>query len=78
MDIQLKELVSLSYNFSYYCRFSWRFSGRSFEHAADEVVEVSGFHSESPFEVIPYALGKGIGGGTMVERCEAQVRGGWV
>src|SRR6266480_3803903 len=38
MDIQLKELISLSYNFSYYCRFSWRFSGRSFEHAATTLV----------------------------------------
>ena len=46
------------------------------EVALDEVVEVSGFHSESPFGVIPCALGKGIGGGTMVEGCQAQVRGG--
>jgi len=44
------------------------------EVAPDEVVEVSGFHSESPFGVIPCALGKGIGGGTMVEGCQAQVR----
>ena len=48
------------------------------EVAADEVVHVSGFHSEGPFGVIPCALGKGIGGGTMVEGCQAQVRGGWV
>ena len=44
------------------------------EVAHDEVVDVSGFHSEGPFGVIPCALGKGIGGGTMVEGCQAQVR----
>ena len=39
----------------------------AFEVAADEVVHVSGFHLSSPFGVIPCALEKGIGGGTMVE-----------
>ncbi len=48
------------------------------EVAPDEIVHVSGFHSEGPFGVIPCALKKGIGGGTMVEGCQAQVRGGWV
>src|SRR5205807_2820086 len=48
------------------------------EVAPDEVVHVSGFHSENPFGVIPCALKKGIGGGTMVEGYQAQVRGGWV
>ena len=37
------------------------------EVAPDEVVHVSGFHLSSPFGVIPCALKKGIGGGTMVE-----------
>ena len=46
------------------------------EVAADEIVHVSGFHLSSPFGVIPCALKKGIGGGTMVEGCEAQVREG--
>ncbi len=44
------------------------------EVAPDEVVHVSGCHSESPFGVIPCALKKGIDGGTMVEGCQAQVR----
>jgi hypothetical protein len=44
------------------------------EVALDEVVHVSGFHTSSPFGVIPCALEKGIGGGTMVEGCQAQVR----
>jgi hypothetical protein len=48
------------------------------EVAPDEVVHVSGFHLSSPFGVMPYALEKGIDGGTMVEGCQAQVRGGWV
>jgi hypothetical protein len=44
------------------------------EVAPDEVVEVAGCHSENPFEVMTCARKKGIGGGTMVEGCEAQVR----
>ena len=44
------------------------------EVAADEIVHVSGFHLSSPFGVMPCALEKGIGGGTMVEGCEALVR----
>ena len=44
------------------------------EVAADEIVHVSGFHSEGPFGIMTCALKKGIGGGTMVEGCEAQVR----
>src|SRR2546421_301864 len=37
------------------------------EVAADEVVHVSGFHLSSPFGVMPCALEKGSGDGTMVE-----------
>src|SRR5947209_567999 len=44
------------------------------EVAADEIVHVSGFHSEGPFGVIPCALEKGSGGGTMIEGCQAPVR----
>src|SRR6266567_4536202 len=48
------------------------------EVAADKVVHVSGFHSENPFGIMTCALKKGIGDGTVVEGCQAQVRGGWV
>ena len=44
------------------------------EVAADEIVHVSGFHSEGPFGIMTCALKKGIGGGMMVEGYEALVR----
>ena len=45
------------------------------EVAPDEVVEAARGHWEDPFGVMTCTLERGIGGWTMVEGCQAQLRG---